>query len=31
MGDPASSTTAEIYMQPHERNAISTALQHVKV
>ena len=26
MGGPASSTTAEIYMQAHERTAISTAL-----
>ena len=31
MGGPASSTTGEIYMQPHERTAISTALHHPKV
>ena len=31
MGGPASSTTAEIYMQAHERNAISTALHPPKV
>ena len=29
--DPASSTTAEIYMQAHERTAISTALHPPKV
>ena len=31
MGGPASSTTAEIYMQAHERTAISTALRSPKV
>ena len=31
MGGPASSTTAEIYMQTHERTAISTALHPPKV
>ena len=31
MGDPASSTAAEIYMQAHERTAISTALHPPKV
>ena len=31
MGGPASSTTAEIYMQAHERTAISTALHPPKV
>ena len=31
MGDPASSTTAEIYMQTHERTVISTALHPLKV
>ena len=31
MGSPASSTTAEIYMQAHDRTAISTILQHPKV
>ena len=31
MRDPASSTTAEIYMQAHERTAISTALHPPKV
>ena len=31
MGGPASSTTSEIYMQAHERTAISTALHPPKV
>ena len=31
MGGPTSSTTAEIYMQAHERTAISTALHPPKV
>ena len=31
MGGPASSTTAEIYMQAYERTAITTALHHPKV
>ena len=31
MGDPASSTTAEIYMQAYERTAITTALHPPKV
>ena len=31
MGDPASSNTAEIYMQAHERTAITTALHPPKV
>ena len=31
MGGPASSTTAEIYIQAHERTAISTALHSPKV
>ena len=31
MGGPASSTTAEIYVQAHERTAISTALHPPKV
>ena len=31
MGGPASSTTAEIYMQAHERTAISMALNPLKV
>ena len=31
MGGPASSTTAETYMQAHERTAISTALHPPKV
>ena len=31
MGGPASSTTAEIYMQAHESTAISTALHPPKV
>ena len=31
MGDPASSTTAEIYMQAHESTAISTVLHPAKV
>ena len=31
MGGPASSTTTEIYMQGHERTAISTALHPPKV
>ena len=31
MGGPASSTTAEIYMYPHERTVISTALHSPKV
>ena len=31
MGTPASSTTAEIYMQAHENTAISTALHPPKV
>ena len=31
MGSPASSTTAEIYMQAHERTAISTALHPPKL
>ena len=31
MGGPASSTTAEIYMQAHERTAITTALNPPKV
>ena len=31
MGGPASSNTAEIYMQAHERNAITTALHPPKV
>ena len=31
MGGPASSTTAEIYIQAHERTAISTALHPPKV
>ena len=31
MGNPASSTTAEIYMQAHERTAISTTLHPPKV
>ena len=31
MGGPASSLTAEIYMQAHERTAISTSLHHPKV
>ena len=31
MGGPASSTTTEIYVQAHERNAISTALHTTKV
>ena len=31
MGSPASSTTAEIYMQAHESTAISTALHPLKV
>ena len=31
MRDPASSTTAEIYMQAHERTAISTAIRSPKV
>ena len=31
MGGPASSTTAEIYMQVHEHTTISTALHHPKV
>ena len=31
MGGPASSTTAEIYMQAHESTAISTALNPPKI
>ena len=31
MGGPASSTTAEIYMQAYERTAITTALHPPKV
>ena len=31
MGGPASSTTAEIYMQAYERTAITTALHPLKV
>ena len=31
MGDPASSTTAKIYMQAYERTAITTALYPPKV
>ena len=31
MADPTSSTTAEIYMQAHERTAISTALHPPKL
>ena len=31
MGGPASSTAAGIYMQPHERTAISTTLHAPKV
>ena len=31
MGNPASSTTAEIYIQAHERTAISTTLHPPKV
>ena len=31
MGGPASSTTAEVYMQAHERTAISTVLHPPKV
>ena len=31
MGGPASSNTAEIYMQAHERTAISTTLHPSKV
>ena len=31
MGGPASSATAEIYMQSYERTAITTALHHPKV
>ena len=31
MGGPASSTTAEIYMQAHEQTAISTKLHAPKV
>ena len=31
MGGPASSTTAEIYMQAHERTARTTALHSLKV
>ena len=31
MGDPASSTTVEIYMQDYERTAITTALHPSKV
>ena len=31
MGGPASSTAVEIYMQPHERTAISTTLHTPKV
>ena len=31
MGGPASSTTAEIFMQAHERTAISTTLYFPKV
>ena len=31
MGGPASSTTAEIYMQVHERSAIFTVLHPLKV
>ena len=31
MGDPASSTTAEIYIQAHEHTAISTALHPLRV
>ena len=31
MGGPVSSTTAEIYMQAHERTAISTALHPLKL
>ena len=31
MGGPAYSTTAEIYMQAHERTTISTALHPAKV
>ena len=31
MGGPASSTTAEIYMQAHEHNATSTAIHPPKV
>ena len=31
MGGPASSTTAEIYMQGYERTATTTALHHPKV
>ena len=31
MGGPASSTTAEIYMQAHECTVISTALHHPQV
>ena len=31
MGSPASSTTAEIYMQGYERTATTTALHHPKV
>ena len=30
MGEPASSTTADIYMQTHGQTAISTALQFQK-
>ena len=31
MGDPTSSTAAEIYMQVHERTTISTALHPPKL
>ena len=31
MGGPASSTTAEIYMQDYERTAVTTALHPPKV
>ena len=31
MGVPASSTTVEIYMHPHERTAVSTTLHPLKV